>query len=309
MFVGKVLSVTVTDRQLPSSFMRQRLYRIAVMETFGGSQRVGEEVTVATGMGGGDCGYGLTIGQRYLVDAYKTKLGLETGICSLTAPEDEAVATIRELRTVLLGGRLPDLSGRVATGPWINATVPSASLEGIAVTVTSDEGVKYQATTDGDGIYALATLPPGEYTVKAELPSRFTTYEASEKKAIQVKIPDAGGTGAACHADVRALPSGHIPVRFVSGDGKPPDTLVSAYRLEQGQELAHKPVSYGAADGNGIFDVKFLPEGDYLLQVVLELTDTNREAWYYPGVKSKAEATAVHVEDGKASAEVVFRIR
>lgn len=45
-----------------------------------------ETLTVLTGYGGGDCGYGFEIGEKYLVYAYSSEGSLNANICSRTAP-------------------------------------------------------------------------------------------------------------------------------------------------------------------------------------------------------------------------------
>jgi hypothetical protein len=45
-----------------------------------------ETLTVLTGYGGGDCGYGFEIGEKYLVYAYSSKGSLNANICSRTTP-------------------------------------------------------------------------------------------------------------------------------------------------------------------------------------------------------------------------------
>jgi hypothetical protein len=87
-----------------------RLYRVAVLEV---SERfkgdIPPYVIIATGSGGGDCGYSFETGQNYVVDGEWTednalaRLGggarvVTTSICSLTAPEDKAESMLQRLR-------------------------------------------------------------------------------------------------------------------------------------------------------------------------------------------------------------------
>jgi hypothetical protein len=61
------------------------------------------EVIVVTGRGGGDCGYRLEVGARYLMFAYGDEVKLETNICQRTKGLAHAVEDLK-----LLGkGKLP----------------------------------------------------------------------------------------------------------------------------------------------------------------------------------------------------------
>lgn len=87
-----------------------RLYRITVFEVsekFRGD--IPPFVIVATGSGGGDCGYRFKAGESYLVDAEWTedkivaRLGggtraATTSICTLTAAEEDAAGIVARLR-------------------------------------------------------------------------------------------------------------------------------------------------------------------------------------------------------------------
>jgi hypothetical protein len=86
------------------------LYRVAVFEVsekFRGD--IPPFVIIATGSGGGDCGYPFETGKSYMIDGEWTldetlaNLGggaraATTSICSLTAPEDRATEILERLR-------------------------------------------------------------------------------------------------------------------------------------------------------------------------------------------------------------------
>src|SRR5215467_4757301 len=62
-----------------------RTIRIQVGQALSGIAPGQKEVEIATGMGGGDCGYPFQAGADYVVYAYQNAEGrLETGICSRT---------------------------------------------------------------------------------------------------------------------------------------------------------------------------------------------------------------------------------
>src|SRR5437899_3301642 len=103
MFLGKV---TARDAVNHTQLIGARtfshptfLFHIVALENFAGDQRVGQEMLIATGSGGGDCGYPFRIGETYLVDAYQNEGALSTGICAITRPAAASTPVLRQLRT------------------------------------------------------------------------------------------------------------------------------------------------------------------------------------------------------------------
>lgn len=67
---------------------------------------LGEDVSIVTGRGGGDCGFPFTVGETYLVYAYgsgKHKLG--TNICQRTATIKEAAEDVKILEKRKASGK------------------------------------------------------------------------------------------------------------------------------------------------------------------------------------------------------------
>lgn len=94
-FRGTVLSVrdtVVAAKPADGSGWPMRAVRFRVDSAWKGLS--GETVTVLTGSGGGDCGFGFRTGGEYLVYAHEVRgrhlSGLSTGICSRTAPSSHA---------------------------------------------------------------------------------------------------------------------------------------------------------------------------------------------------------------------------
>ena len=87
------------------------LFQVCVIESFRGSQKAGEIVSVQTGSGGGDCGYEFRIGAKYLIDASRQNDVFFTTICTLTAPVEQSEVELRALRNIAAGQRVPDLTG------------------------------------------------------------------------------------------------------------------------------------------------------------------------------------------------------
>jgi hypothetical protein len=99
-FSGEVLEIT----RRPQSFYVEVKFR--VKQLWKGD--IPEEVTVVTGMGGGDCGYSFEIGKDYLLYAYTSdgnKLG--TNICQRTTQLTDAATDLK-----VLGKGKPSRAGK-----------------------------------------------------------------------------------------------------------------------------------------------------------------------------------------------------
>ena len=89
-FVGRVIDV-VSLSETHSVIVKMRVDR-----SWKGNLQ--NEVTLATGQGGGDCGYKFEVGQSYLVYAYGPDVTrLSTNICQRTAALTDAAADIKLL--------------------------------------------------------------------------------------------------------------------------------------------------------------------------------------------------------------------
>jgi hypothetical protein len=110
-FLGRVTAMEKTGE---GGFLSSYAARFVVDEYFSGAA-AGSEVTVYTGMGGGDCGYPFVPGVSYLVYAGQQNGDgrLHAGICSATAPAVRVGGVLPELRAWRDHRRLDDLFGVV----------------------------------------------------------------------------------------------------------------------------------------------------------------------------------------------------
>ncbi|MEP7342984.1 MAG: hypothetical protein ABI977_34975, partial [Acidobacteriota bacterium] len=84
-FAGEVIKIEIIEIPLPDrpdSFYLKK--RVTFKVSKGWKNADSDEITVFTGIGGGDCGIRFVKDEKYLVDAYKISGKLETGICSAT---------------------------------------------------------------------------------------------------------------------------------------------------------------------------------------------------------------------------------
>src|SRR5438093_2009502 len=158
-FVGTAIAVKTAERNpaaKPSEVdWAPRTFKFLVEQPYLGVE--GAEVEVATGMGGGDCGYGFKLGERYLVYAYRSSQNnrLATGICTRTKPyamasEDlEFLGTLSSLAPgVTIYGEVKRQRERVAKGD----AVPVGPLDNAAL-IVEGEGERKEIRTDAQGRY------------------------------------------------------------------------------------------------------------------------------------------------------------
>lgn len=190
LFVGTVTAIkTVKNTDGYSS----RRVTLAISEALRGV--TGNEVEVATGLGGGDCGYGFTRGEQYLVYAYRIKEKeegasglLSASICSRTRPLAEAgndLAYVRSLGKAKTGAAL---FGQVVLLPHEpRADAPqNTPLAHLRVTITGTQR-EFTATTDEEGNYRLEGLPAGDYSVSLATPT-----EVATPAPVKITLPDKG---------------------------------------------------------------------------------------------------------------------
>ena len=314
MFLGKVTARDAVDhtQQINGQNFKRRAYifHIVALENFAGEQRVGEEVLVETGQGGGDCGYPFQIGDTYLVDAYVNNGVLSTGICSITGPAVASTPALRQLRLSASGARLPDLTGLVGiqAGSSFEDIANFHPLEGITMTVTAiHDATTIKVITDSDGVYTLPTLLPGKYTIEAALPPNLSTWQSETiKKPLEIEIPDVKGTGAACREDFMVLHSGSISGHVVNELGEAVTGFISAHSTDPLKSRNVVWASAGDTGPDGSFTLHFLSEGTYRLEFIEK--GSARKEWFYPGTTQRLNAGQISLGDGQHLQGVRFVI-
>lgn len=261
-FLGRVTAMEKTGE---GGFLSSYAARFVVDEYFSGAP-AGSEVTVYTGMGGGDCGYPFVPGVSYLVYAGQQNGDgrLHAGICSATAPAVRVGGVLPELRAWRDHRRLDDLFGVVLQAPkgsGFDDLVESKPLAGVTVQAIGMYGQSYSAQTDAMGAFAFPSLPAGMYMVRADLPVGLMLLSGDASA-------DVAGEGSACALSRSAKPDGRIEGIVVDATGKPMRGFVTIQPSDP-QEAAEARRRGGlpgydvAADG--LFVLPLLPAGTYRL--------------------------------------------
>src|SRR5215207_10984090 len=273
--------------------------KFAVLQPFLGVE--GAEVEVATGRGGGDCGYQFRKGETYLVYASRGADGrqLLTGICSRTRPVSDASEDLEFLRG--LGARDPGVSIDVKversrqTVKDGNST-PTGGLADARLTFEG-AGESREVRTDSEGRARLSGLKPGTYKIRLALPEGLTTYKEEQ----EVTVADRGCAG----VFYAVFYDGRVGGRVADVEGRAVKgvlvTLVEADDPEPERHYAH----YATTGEDGRYDFKGLPPGRYLLAVNLNRYPQPNDPTnayprtYYPGVAEASQAEAVTVGAGE----------
>jgi hypothetical protein len=148
--------------------------RFAVDESLHG--KLGNEVTIETGIGGGDCGTPLPPGGKFLIFAYKERDGsLWTGLCEENKklsgdPSDEQIVAEYQ---ALLKKNTVNISGVVGYGKRVQGDIRvDSSAAGMAVHANSEKFTAVTKTAK-DGTYEFDDLPNGKYSVTPEVVAGF----------------------------------------------------------------------------------------------------------------------------------------
>jgi hypothetical protein len=288
-FTGTVLDIIEPARPLPggigSSAMASRpavgsvasvprpfrMVRMQVGEVLTGIGSGQKQVEIVTGLGGGDCGYAFQVGLDYVVYAYKNAEGrLETGICSRTRPITQAAEDLEYFRAMANAPETGEIRVRTALGK-------SPGRPGVPITAERDES-RYPALTNAAGEAVFTNLPPGTYTIHAELDG-----DLPDDPLVQLHAK-------AC-LDVTLFRTLRINGRVMTSSGVP------ASRIEVHLRSAKDEPMDGAMTGpDGRYELRIIRPGQYYLGINLNHTatrDTPYPRWFYPGTGDPTSATRI----------------
>jgi hypothetical protein len=194
-FAGRVSEIRDEDGPPRDGGVRgpRRRVRLVVEESFrGAGVKRGGALEVATGLGGGDCGYRFEVGERYLVYAEHPTGGdgLYTGICSRTRPLADAGVDLDYLRARTRPERAAGIEGSIdelARDPVTRDTRLVGPMRGVTVVAERlGDRRRWEARTDEHGWFRIWGLTFGRYTVRAVLPETFAP-EATTRDGVDVE--------------------------------------------------------------------------------------------------------------------------
>lgn len=273
--------------------------KFSVVQPFHGVE--GAEVEVATGQGGGDCGYQFVRGASYLVYAHGGRDGktLMASICSRTQPLSQAAEDLEFLRGV--GARGPEVSIDITVTRLRHSvkTGSANSLGGLSDARLTIEGAgeSREVRTDSGGRARLAGVKPGAYKIKLATPEGLTTHREEQ----EVTVADRG-----C-ASVQYFLSddGRISGRVTDAEGRTAAGVLVALVEADDPDPVRPNARYVRTGEDGRYELKGLPPGRYLLVVnYTQYPEANDPSnayprTYYPGAAQPSQAEAVSIGAGE----------
>jgi hypothetical protein len=243
------------------------VYTVKVIESFSSDVSLGE-VEIRTGTGGADCSWHFNLNKPYFIDAEQTPAGsFFTNLCTFTRELERSEAIVRSLRSLKYRQKPASLLVALTRENFTANPFSSRAqtpLPTIAVTAQSQSGKTWKSTSDKKGIVTFEDLPPGDYVLSPEFALGFTLYRGQNLgyDFSKVTIPASTSSDPAfCRAFLEAIPSAGITGRVVASKQNLQNSVVTAWLLQNGKKRA---IRIGFPE-NGIFELRHLPAGTYLL--------------------------------------------
>jgi Carboxypeptidase regulatory-like domain len=303
-FAGRVISDQV--KEMPKKLDRTeidwlpRAVKFSVEQAFSGV--MGTEVEVFTGRGGGDCGYGFQVGQRYLVYAYNYQGKLTTSICTRTRHFSQATEDLAFLGTLSSARPGVTIHGAISRADERKNDPLSSD---ISITIEGELQRK-EVRPDAEGRFRVSGLPPGKYKVTLNLPDTLTTYQNEE----EITVTDRGCAGVSWYVN----DNGRVNGRVVNADGEPVAHILVSLVDPGAANPKENQAKLDRTDDEGNFKFSAVPRGRYLIAVnhtrFPEPNDPTRSypPSFYPGVIDKEQAQAITVGAGEKLNDLVVRV-
>lgn len=293
-FVGTVidyrenkLSVEAARRQVD---WQPRVFKFAVEQAYSGVDTA--HVEVATGVGGGDCGYDFKNGQRYLVYAYQSERRLATNICTRTKPFVEANEDLAFLGNLSTAPRGSTIQGLVTRAPEKEKPLPF----GPDVTLTLEgDNDKQDLQLDERGRYRVTGVRPGKYKLRLNLPDTLTVYQPEQ----EITVADRGCAGVIFSVSE----NGRVSGRVLDIEGQPVPRIHISLVAESTADLTNS-VSLERTDDEGRYSFSGVRAGRYVIAInYARFPDPNDPTIaysrvFYPGVLERAHAQVITLTSG-----------
>jgi hypothetical protein len=295
----------------------QAHYTFQLEEAFSGA--LPKQIDVYSGRGGGDCSVRFRVGEKYLIDGRRGSNGtVFASICSRTRKFRDSDPLLAELRTIR-DGKKPDLlfgSFWRMQEPYGAASDPDYNQPLGDSTITLRLGEReFQTKSDANGNYSFRDLPPGKFTIWADLPPKLVLGEL----ILDVPVPHVEVVADACgEYQVKALPTGRISGQVLAKDGNGVSgwdaTDIQLFRADKYKEDARTWDDRGwwnFPKAGGYFEFKHVAPGDYVLVYnPSDRTDDRRKypRTFYPSCPDLAHATRIHVDEGEWVKDVVVHV-
>jgi 5-hydroxyisourate hydrolase-like protein (transthyretin family) len=310
-FVGAVVGESKFVVEEAGYKHTMRLVRLAVEQPLRGVEAA--EVEVATGWGGGDCGYEFHRGMRYVVYADRDEKDgrLFTSMCTRTrllAEADEDLAFVRGLGAAEPTGAV---FGEVHRRNyfWKEGDLTYKPVAGAEVTIEGADASR-DLKTDADGLFRAEGLAPGKYRVTMKVPPGLFYETAEGEKRTIVKDVELAARGCA-QAGFYLESDTRVSGRVLEASGKPAVNIPIQMRGASPASSNGNTFLYAKTDAEGRFEFKAVPPGEYLLGVRV-LGSLGQPLpyprTYFPGTPSRDAAGVVKVKEGERLGDLEMRL-
>jgi hypothetical protein len=217
-------------------------------------------------------------------------------------PLPEAQDEIDTLRYLAQNTETGILDGKVERiGPTLDQLNPTPVPNRMIIASNMKTGSEFTVLTNLNGHY-IFDLPPGHYKVTAN------TEHGLRELDSNFPMPDIPVSKRSCISyDIKLLADGKLAGTITRPNGKPASSVtISIIRTEP----VGAPTTV-VTDTQGHFEVSGRQPGDYVVGIGL-LAPYSSSEWksrvYYPGVRTKEEATVIHLDDGEWRTDLDFKL-
>jgi len=307
LFVGTVVA---TDGQQ----IGMARFTFQVDESLSGTST--KEVDVYSYQGCCACGINFKVGERWLVDGWRGKDGrIATGYCEKTRLFRDSDPLMAELWAIREGKKPDSLFGvlRHAPGPWGDGSEGADfPLSGVTIRVRS-ETQEFETKSDSGNVYRFRELPPGKYSLSADLPISLTL---GDPWASRPNPPFSIVANACGEFNPRVLTSGRITGRVVNQSGNPVQVWVgSDVQLIRSDGYQENPSEYtkNGTQGKqqGYFVFNFVAPGDYIAVYNPHNYHSKFQPFprtFYPSARDAGHATRIHIAEGETVSDIVIHV-
>jgi hypothetical protein len=287
-------------------------------------------IKVYTASSSAACGYAFREGQRYLI--YASTAGkdeqLVVSLCSSTKPAEYAekdLAYLRSLPSLAPTSAIIGTVWRYTHDPSFKPKFQPSLMDhyrppeqeymamkpepGFTVLAKAQDETEHKAIADGEGNWRFPDLPPGRYTLHPQI--REGVYVHPFFSGVEIAPKGCALVNIRLESDGRI--SGTLDHPSPGSDW----VLVKVFALPVSESDWHRPTRESTLDPNATtFEIGPLPSGRYVLGAYVAVkistgngyTFGNLGPFYYPGVTGIKGAEPIDVAEGKAVANVKFRI-
>ena len=301
--VGSVERKTSVDQNGNKVTYDVGTIRFLVQENFKGAP--GYEVEVSSGTGGGDCGYWFLRNESYVVYASRMPDGkLFTHICTRTrhvSHADEDLEYLRAQATAKPGATLYGKLTRLIGDPEHGPVKEGPKMAGVKVVVTG-EGKTIDTLTNDQGEYRVSGLSPGAYDVFPELPDNLAATSNRDKEdnfgRFIGREPTSLSERGCSDVSFTVQFNGAISGKVVDSTGEPAKEVQINLVLGDDDDKSW----WTWTNKEGYYEFPRVQPGSYLLGFNLDWAPDKDDPYpktYYPGVKTRAEASLITVGEGE----------